>query len=270
MKVVWATDVHLDFIPYPRPFYLELRETGADAVLLTGDIATGPTVAGILEELAQVVGMPVWFVLGNHDFYFSSIDEVRAWAARETASASSVGWLPAAGVVPLTESTALIGVDGFGDGRLGDPLGSRILLSDWEVIRELTPPGRLTSRSRTEWVLPRLRELGDREAAALEGPLRMALATHSEVLVLTHVPPFAEATWHQGRQSEPDWLPWFSCAAVGRTLLDAAEAHPERRITVLCGHTHGGGEARIRGNLLVRTGGALYGAPGIADTFEIA
>jgi hypothetical protein len=270
MRAAWATDVHLEFIPFPRPFYLDLRETGAEAILLTGDIATAPTVEGMLRDMADVVDVPIWFVLGNHDFYLGSIEDVRAWARRETESASPLGWLPAAGVVSLTERTALVGVDGFGDGRLGDPLTSRVLLSDWEVIRELTPPGGLTSKSRTEWVLPRLRERGDREAAALEGPLLDALGGHEEVYVLTHVPPFAEATWHQGSQSDPDWLPWFSCEAVGKTLLAAAEEHPDRRITVLCGHTHGNGEARIRENLLVLTGGAKYGRPEVARVLEIS
>ncbi|HTN89531.1 MAG TPA: hypothetical protein VL242_37900 [Sorangium sp.] len=41
------------------------------------------------------------------------------------------------------------------------------------------------------------------------------------------------------------------------------EQRPERRIEVLCGHTHGAGVAEILPNLLVRTGGAEYGEPAV-------
>ena len=58
-----------------------------------------------------------------------------------------------------------------------------------------------------------------------------------------HVPPFREACWHQGRISDDLWRPPFSCKAVGEALVEAMEAHPGREMTVLCGHTHGAGEA---------------------------
>ncbi len=39
-------------------------------------------------------------------------------------------------------------------------------------------------------------------------------------------------------------------------------------MTVLCGYTHGGGEARILPNLRVLTGGAEYGRPVIQKVLE--
>ncbi|WP_437759864.1 hypothetical protein [Sorangium sp. So ce1389] len=60
-----------------------------------------------------------------------------------------------------------------------------------------------------------------------------------------------------------DWLPHFTCKAAGKAIREAAEQHPERRIEVLCGHTHGAGVAEILPNLLVRTGGAEYGEPAV-------
>ena len=39
-------------------------------------------------------------------------------------------------------------------------------------------------------------------------------------------------------------------------------------MTVLCGHTHGRGHARILPNLEVRTGGAKYGNPAIQCIME--
>lgn len=70
---------------------------------------------------------------------------------------------------------------------------------------------------------------------------------------LTHV------GWHDGALSDDDWLPFFSCAAVGAVLLEAADAHPTKQIEVYCGHTHSPGLTALRPNLVVHTGGARYG-----------
>jgi predicted phosphohydrolase len=46
-------------------------------VLISGDIAEAPTVSEILGEMAQHVAKPIYFVLGNHDYYKSSVAKVR-------------------------------------------------------------------------------------------------------------------------------------------------------------------------------------------------
>ena len=39
-------------------------------------------------------------------------------------------------------------------------------------------------------------------------------------------------------------------------------------MTVLSGHTHGGGRAQILENLTVLTGAAAYGEPAVQEVFE--
>ncbi|MGH9426333.1 MAG: phosphoesterase, partial [Terriglobia bacterium] len=68
--------------------------------------------------------------------------------------------------------------------------------------------------------------------------------------------------------SNKEWLPWFTCKAMGDMLLASAEEHPDRQILVLCGHTHSRGKVDILPNLKVWTGGAQYGAPEIEHVFE--
>jgi Icc-related predicted phosphoesterase len=102
----------------------------------------------------------------------------------------------------------------------------------------------------------KLNELGDEAAAHLRKLLPDALK-FNHVIVLTHVPPFREACWHQGKISDNNWLPHFACKAVGDVLLEAMIAAPDKRMTVLCGHTHGSGEAELLPNLRVLTGGAV-------------
>jgi len=262
-RLVWATDVHLNFIDEAElaRFCASLAEPGPAAVVLTGDIAEAPSLRRLLDRVAEALERPIYFVLGNHDFYHGSIAEVRALAADLTAQSRWLRWLPAAGVVSLAPDLALVGHDGWADGRLGNYARSPVLLNDFRLIEELSwldPATRLR----------RLQHLGDEAAASVKSVLLPALEHHRTVIVATHVPPFKEACWHEGQISSDDWLPFFTCKAVGDVLLEAARAHPDRRIEVLCGHTHGGGVAQLAQNLVVHTGAADYGQPGIAGVFE--
>jgi hypothetical protein len=66
--------------------------------------------------------------------------------------------------------------------------------------------------------------------------LAEAVGWASEVVLLTHVPPFREASWYQGRISDDDALPHFSCKVIGDALNEAMARHPGTRLTVLWAH----------------------------------
>lgn len=136
------------------------------------------------------------------------------------------------------------------------------MLNDYLMIAEL----RGLDRSQRQ---VRLNALGYAAAEYFRNVLPQALSRFSHLLVLTHVPPFREACWHEGKISNDDYLPHFSCKAVGDVLVEMMQSHPERKMTVLCGHTHSSGEAQILPNLLVRTGAAIYGRPQIQDVIEL-
>jgi Icc protein len=262
--IAWATDIHLDFLDrvQRRGFAEDLRAEGYTALLVTGDISEARHLTEHLTELADDATMPVWFVLGNHDYYHGAVAPVREAVRARCATHPRLRYLHGAGVVPMAPSVALVGVDGWGDARRGAYDTTAVLLNDFRFIEDvawLDLPARNAA----------LRRLGDESAAALDTDLGEALRHHTRVLVATHVPPFAEASWHEGALSGPDWLPYFSCAAVGEVLLRHAEAHPLRRIDVYCGHTHSPGLARIRDNLVVHTGGARYGGPAVAGTIKL-
>ena len=87
--------------------------------------------------------------------------------------------------------------------------------------------------------------------------------------MVTHVPPFREAAWYQGKTSGEEWLPYFACKVVGDVLVRTMQAYPQSKLLVLCGHTHGGGELQVLDNLKVLTGEARYGKPVIRRVFEI-
>ncbi|MFY0533230.1 metallophosphoesterase family protein [Nannocystis pusilla] len=280
MRLAWATDIHLDFLDdgQVRRFAAELAAPRADALVLSGDLSHAETLEHHLRLLAQGVPGPIYFVLGNHDYYGSSVAAVRAAVLDLGARRPRLSWLPAAGVVRLTDRTGLIGCDGWADARIGKPDSTPVVLNDFFHIEELAAtidpvaradPRRFRGTSRSH-LHAELRARGDAEAAALRPLLRDALREFAEVVVVTHVPPFAEACWHEGRHSDDDWQPYFTCAAVGDALREAAEAWPDRRLTVLCGHTHGVGEAQILANLTVLTGGAEYRRPVLQRVLDVA
>jgi predicted phosphohydrolase len=255
-RLAWLTDIHLNFVPESRLDTLcrAIREVDADAVLLGGDIGEAPDVEEYLEALDARLGLPILFVLGNHDYYRGSISRVRAGIAALCDRLPRLVYLGQAGIVALTEETGLVGHDGWADGRLGDYARSEVLLNDYLLIEELSG---LDKGDRLE----RLHALGDEAAAHFRALLPGALERFRCLIVLTHVPPFREACWHRGRVSDDEWLPQFSCKAVGEVLAEAMAAHPECEMTVLCGLTHSSGEAEILPNLHVLTGGAEYDGP---------
>ena len=177
-------------------------------------------------------------------------------------------YLSQAGVVELTPTTALAGHDGWADGRLGDLDGSDVILNDFLLIDELQHWRDMHTLDKPA-LRQALQALGDEAAAYLKSVLAPAAAKYPKVIVATHVPPFREAAWYEGRPSADDFLPFFSCKATGDVLLEAARSHPKFQILVLCGHTHGGGEIQVLDNLRVVTGPAEYGSPEIQGIIEV-
>ncbi len=262
MKALWLTDIHLEFLDDHdlEHFLQEVNEKKADVVLISGDIAQAPTLDAYLAQMAKTLACPIYFVLGNHDYYHGSIADVRAAVQRLCAASPNLHWLNACGAILLTESTALVGHDGWGDARLGNFYRSQVLLNDFLLIAEL-------AQCTHDQLYTTLQQLGDEAAAHFRAVLPQALARTDHVVVLTHVPPFLEASWHEGSPSDENWLPFFACKAVGEVLKAIMMHHPNKQMTVLCGHTHSGGTAQILPNLKVLTGPAVYRQPAIQEVF---
>jgi Icc protein len=263
-RVIWLTDLHLNFLKLRQTdeFLARVAVQRPDAVLIGGDIAEAPSVVGHLERLATRLTCPIYFVLGNHDFYFGSIERVRQAVSVLCAENSNLIYLTTAGALSLSPRTGLCGDDGWADARLGDYERSLVMMNDYRLIEELAGVNK-----RDRW--PMLKAMGDAAARHVKAVLPAALAEHEEVILLTHVPPLREACWYQGQVSNDEWLPHFTCLAVGEAILRIMRDHPHRRLIVLCGHTHSPGEAQPLANVRIITGGAEYGSPQIQQVFEL-
>jgi 3',5'-cyclic AMP phosphodiesterase CpdA len=259
----WLTDIHLEFLRDRKAarFIAGLATKDIDGLFLTGDISTASKLEFHLRLFEDIFKGPVYFVLGNHDYYGGAIETVRKATEAFCRRSDRLYWLPAAGVFELSRDTCLVGHDGWADGRFGNYEKSRIMLNDYLKIHNFVQVGGVGR-------LALLNRLGDQAAEYFQNILPEALAKYNHVFVLTHVPPSKEACCHNGALSDDNWLPHFACQAVGDVLVKFMAAHPNRKMTVLCGHTHSSCQAEILPNLQVKTGGAEYGSPAIQEIFE--
>ncbi len=263
MRYAWLTDIHFEFLHDQEAirFVEELATQKLDGLFLTGDISIASRLKFHLKLFENILEKPVYFILGNHDYYGGTIGAVRKSTEELCNRSNWLYWLPAIGVVELSQDSCLVGNGGWADGRFGDYEGSRIMLNDYLKIQNFVRAGDVGR-------LALLNSLGDQAAKYFQTVLRDALAKYEHVFVLTHVPPFKEACWHEGAIADDNWLPHFSCKAIGNVLKNSMANHPHRQMTVLCGHTHSSGRAEILPNLLVKTGGAEYGSPVIQEIIE--
>jgi 3',5'-cyclic AMP phosphodiesterase CpdA len=183
MHLAWATDIHFDHATEEaRRKFCESVNERADALVVTGDIAESNTLYSDLREIAELTVRPVYSVLGNHDFYRGSVFSMRRMVGCLVSDEKGLVYLNQAGVVELTPHTALVGHDGWADGRLGDMDNSDVILNDFLLIEEL-------KHWRDQHTLdkPALRQaleiLGDEAAAYLKGVLAVAASKYPQVIV---------------------------------------------------------------------------------------
>ncbi|MGB3222431.1 MAG: metallophosphoesterase [Desulforhopalus sp.] len=135
----WLTDIHLEFLTNKEAaaFVRYLALKGLDGLFVTGDISTANQIEDHLQLFEEIYKAPVYFVLGNHDYYGGEIGSVRSIVQKVCRKSRWLHWLPASGVVPLNSNTCLIGHDGWADGRFGNYKRSKVLLNDYLKIQNL-------------------------------------------------------------------------------------------------------------------------------------
>lgn len=261
--LAWTTDPHL---PHAGPaatagYWQAIEDLDVDDLVVTGDLGQADSLGRHLTLLHDRAPCPVSFVLGNHDFYRGSVRAIRRRAGALARDREGLFYLTDSGPRWLTDRVALVGQDGWADGQLGDIRRSGAQLNDFRLIEELT--GLTVSQQEA-----RMRVLASGYAHALERNLER-VEEADLVVVATHVPPYRAAAWHEGEPSDAEHAPYFASKVSGDVLRAAAEAIPERKLLVLCGHTHGGGTLEVRRNLSVWTGAAEYEAPRIQEVFSV-
>ena len=264
LNIIWASDIHLNFIPLVsrKKFYTELNTAEGDLVLFTGDIAEGDVLEKYLLEFKEYISKPVYFVLGNHDFYGSSVKEVHK-------KVKQYNWLGKKSFI--SNGVALVGVDGWADGRLGNYENCPLVMNDWIYIEELRKGYEkedrigFARRETGKHLLKAMQKLSDKDAELLKRRVVTAInrGVH-KVVIATHVPPFESCCFNEGRVSY-DGLPFYSSKILGDTILPIVESNVDVDFIWLCGHTHSGCTVHIRSNLTVKVADARYGFHAIIE-----
>lgn len=289
-RIAWLSDIHLNFLkPSEINQFIDLIRLGSpDSIWISGDIGQSKTVIEYLKLMGSSIECPIFFVLGNHDYYEGSVSELREKIQYFCLSSNKLHWLNDAGVVEVSPEVGLIGHDSWADGRFGDYNQSELIMNDHLLISEFNPvlgnsdgsirsyPSGIRniylfflSQEVKQERLSVMQALAGEAHQHVETQLPRALAKYKHVYFMTHVPPFKEACWHRGKISDDFGLPHFSCQIVGDSIVRIMKDFPDRHLTVLCGHTHSQAEARILDNLTVFSAEAVYGSPSIQKFIEI-
>jgi predicted MPP superfamily phosphohydrolase len=200
--------------------------------------------------------VPVYFVLGNHDFWNAPEAVVRAMAS------TFPGYLDRGEIIELTPRVALVGRSGWYDTLSGNPGSSRVEPQDWKRIERFVDV----------WRVPHLLQLqcrrwSEEETEKAIPVLEEAARGHQEVFLVTHFPCFSAACFApDGLLDVPDsgWWPWSINTTFGHAIREVTDNHPHVEFTVLTGHTHGGGKVQLTPNLTCVAGRAHYGDPQLA------
>src|SRR5260221_12791077 len=237
MRNAHITDIHLDFLKEQQilEFATRVADSGCSGVLLTGDISNTKNLTYHLSILERVIQKPIMFVAGNHDFYGVSIAAVRKSLAELSNMSQFLRYMPTVPYIALSPTTAVVGHDGWYDALYGDWNNSPVMMSDWAQIRQFgdlsgLPLGaQFNGRIEKGSIVALSRKLAHEGTMHVHNGIKAAARYHKSIIVLTHFPPFAESALYHGKQTDPDYLPWYTSKFMGDMLRDSAKSFPNIR-----------------------------------------
>jgi len=245
MRLQIVSDTHLELgaggpaaVARQRGLYID--DTGADAIVLAGDVAAGAD--GVAWAASRWPDRPVFYVLGNHEFYHRGVQPVLA-ECYEAAAGTSVYVLErdaaTFGGVRFLGTTLWTDFALFGDVAAGKEAAGR-LMSDFRVIPD--PDTGILQPQRT-------RQWHTANVAWLRAELDVAMPT----VVISHHAPH--------RRSDH-----FRNMASAGFVSDLPELLYTYRPTLwVHGHTHGRDDYRVGHTRVVSN---QFGYDGEATGFD--
>jgi len=252
-KFVWYTDTHLNWA-FPWNKYLFVNRIKAEkskGLFLTGDISHGISICYNLKYLASRLDIPIYFVLGNHDYHYRKIESIHNSIRELSVKHTNLHWLTESDTISLNKKTAIIGTEGWYDAIFGDPKYlkysfDRMLMLDFFKMKSFDEQ------------LIRFRQMANNSAQLIENKLNKALQGHKTIYILTHFPPWKEATRDAGSILEKYWLPYNVNYAMGKTIERVMAGKKNKRVIVLAGHCHTDSWIHISNNIECKVNKAKY------------
>lgn len=248
-KYIRFTDTHL--LPWNRiPIVNYIHKENPKGIFFTGDISNiGITFISDLKFIAERIDIPIYFVCGNHDFWFSSFKETYKNIRELCNKHKNLFWLSDIDVVKITNDIGVIGSEGWYDARIGN-VNYLKYTADWYMIHEFK---RLSPEER----IVEYRKLAQASADRLSNLLDKSLNKLDTIYLLTHFPPWKEAHRDSGTFLEKFWLPYNVNITLGKALEEVMLKHNDKNLIVLCGHTHEEISIRVSKNIECNVGNGL-------------
>ena len=263
-KVVWATDLHLDFAleKQRKIFWDSLKNV--DKLIISGDIADGPKLKTYLQEINNHTSGNYYFTLGNHDYYGFKIHEVHDVVEKFCKKNSRAKWLRKSpnGFEQLFDDVAIVGNSSWYDCKWGTANGT-VILRDFGEIKDFKFLPRFTPLMFDAFL-----NLAKQTAEEMKIALTNAFKQYDKVIAVMHVPPFVEAALYQGKPSNKYFLPFYTSKTMGDMLRILMSYYVDKRLIVLCGHTHGEGVYDAEHNIRVYSGRSEYFFPEICKEID--
>lgn len=268
---LWCTDLHLDHLRSGdngvEDFINYVKKISPGGLLITGDISNAVSLKKHLQMLERGLQIPILYVLGNHDFWESSFEQVRKSMFELTSNSNYLKYLPTKSYVSISPESAVVGHDAWYDGANGLSTKSKFIMNDWLRIKDYRKlPTMLKAKTMKDVDMKEIVALSHEQAMlgvnhVHKGIQDAVKAKHRSIVVCIHVPPWEVAHLHEGKPGGSDAAPWFTSSVMAQLLDRAAAAYPEISFTILCGHTHGNAGVQITPNMKCYVGGAEYGDP---------
>jgi predicted phosphohydrolase len=264
MKLDWITDPHLDHMkgaPALIKFVDKLHHRDSDGLIITGDIGESRTIYEFMGILSGAYQRPIYFVLGNHDYYGNWMKQTRdrVRAVCKSCPPGILNWMSdLTEPLMVSQDTAIIGHDGFYDGQCGLGAGSDLGMSDFRMGNGIFDLAEALAFGSSH-LFDRLLSLAQTSADHLEKTIRKHVRQPiKRVLIITHVPPFHEASYFRGRPSNARSAPYYVNKTMGDMLRRVTAEYPDIAFDVYAGHTHGKKHYQAEDNLNVYVGSARY------------
>jgi len=254
-KFLWYTDTHLDMVfPWSkRQLITHINKENPSGIFITGDISNGKSTPKDLEYLASNIECPIYFVLGNHDFHFSSMKSIYDSIRELCVKHNNLIWMTESSPQYINNNTAVIGTEGWYDAMVGNPFYIRFTF-DWFQIKEFLAMSSMKER------IDGFRDLASKSCEIIEKQL-LKVCHNNEVetiYLLTHFPCWIEATRDVGTLMEKFWLPYNTNLRLGKLIEKIMKEFPSKRLIVISGHTHEDCHVHITNNIECKVNKAKY------------
>lgn len=251
-RILWLTDLHMvDASKYAiKEFFENMAVQACDAICITGDISDGYRFIDFLKRIYNFsFQKTIYFVLGNHDYFYSSIRDTRRLARELSKEYPEIHYLTDLGLLEINRECAIVGHDSWPDGRFGVLSEDSMFFRDFFCIEDFIGLNFEQARKK-------MMELGDEASEYFKECLDRGFQRYRKILLLTHVPPFEEAC---GDKKDG----YFISESVGEALKEVMEKYFSCELTVLCGHSHSSSNFSALPNLHVSSGESEVGFPGV-------